>query len=64
MDLEKVLSQLRDERDALNAAISTLERLVHDRHPSPGRPPGFVTKSPTNGANHGHSPLNPAPGED
>ena len=63
MDLNNVLAQLRDERDALDAAISNLERLEHDRHRSPGRQPGLVTKSSTNGTSNGHSLLNPAPGE-
>jgi hypothetical protein len=63
MDLKDVLAQLRDERDALDAAISNLERLEHNRLRSPGRPPSLVTKSSTNGTNHGHSLLNPALGE-
>src|ERR1017187_8148235 len=45
MDLKNVLAQLRDEREALDAAISNLERLEHNRHHGPGRPPSFV-KSP------------------
>jgi len=64
MDLKNVLAQLRDERDALDAAISNLQRLEHERHRAPGRPPSLVTKSSSNGTNHGHSPLNPAPGEE
>jgi hypothetical protein len=63
MDLRDVLAQLRGERDALDAAISNLERLEHERPRGPGRPPSLMTKSPTNGTNHGHSALNPAPGE-
>jgi hypothetical protein len=62
MDLKNVLTQLRDERDALDAAISHLERLEHDRPRGPGRPPSSVTKSSANGTNHGRS-LNATPGE-
>jgi hypothetical protein len=64
MDLQNLLAQLRDERDALDAAISNLERLEHNRPRGPGRPPGLATKSPTNGTNHGHSPLSLAPNEE
>ena len=63
MDLKNVLAQLRGERDALEAAISNLERLEQDRRRGPGRPPSLVTKSPTNGTNHAYSLLNSAPGE-
>jgi hypothetical protein len=62
MDLKNVLAQLRDERDALDLAISNLERLEYDRHRSPGRPPSLVATSSSNGTNHGPSPLNPAHG--
>ena len=61
MDLKNVLAQLRAERDALDAAISNLERLDQDRHRAPGRSPVLVTKSSTNGTNHGYSLVNPAP---
>ena len=63
MDLRDVLAQLRGERDALDAAISNLERLEHERHRGPGRPPSLMMKSSTNGTNHGHSALNPPLGE-
>jgi hypothetical protein len=64
MDLNNVLAQLHAERDALDAAISNLERLERARHDTPGRSPNLVTKTPTNGTNHNHSPLNSAPGEE
>jgi hypothetical protein len=64
MDLKNVLAQLHAERDALDAAISNLERLEHERHRAPGRSPGLMTNGSSNGTNHGHSPLNPAPGEE
>ena len=63
LDLRNVLAQLREERDALDAAISNLERLYRDRHRGPGSLSGLVTKSFTNGTNQGHSSLSPAPRE-
>jgi hypothetical protein len=64
MDLKNVLAQLHAERDALDVAISNLERLENERRRIPGRSPSLVTKSSTNGTNHGHSLLNPAPAEE
>ena len=63
MDLENVLVQLRDERDALDVAISNLEDLEHGRRGGPGRPRRFVTRDHTNGTNHRHRPPDRAPGE-
>jgi hypothetical protein len=63
MNLEGVLAQLREERDALDAAISNLERLEHSQRRGPSRPRRFVTTSPTNGTNHRHQPPGPVPGE-
>ena len=52
MDLKNVLAQLHEERDTLDSAISSLERLEQGRHRGPGRPPGLTAKSPsTNGTN-------------
>jgi len=63
MDFENIISQLREERDALNVAIDSLERLGH-RHPrGPGRPPGSVTKIHTNGTGHVNGSPNPAAAE-
>jgi len=59
MDLKDVLTQLREQREALDAAIYSLERLERGGHRGPGRPPGVVTKSSTNGRNHNHVPANP-----
>ena len=63
LNLESVLGQLREERDRLDAAISNLESLEHSRRRGPGRPRRFMTREPTNGANHGHLPPDPVPGE-
>jgi hypothetical protein len=53
MDLTSILAQLREERDAIDAVISNLERLEHGGHRGPGRPPDLVAKS-SNGANHSY----------
>ncbi len=63
MDLKDVLAQLREERDKLDVAITTLERLDYGHHRGPGRPPGLVTKSPTNGIQRGYRLPDPEPGE-
>ena len=63
MNLKDVLTQLREERDRLNAAIYNLERLENGQHRGPGRPPSFVTKSHTNNTNH-HSYTLPDPEPD
>jgi hypothetical protein len=55
MDLKNVLTQLREQREALDAAISSLERLESGGHRGPGRPPGVATKSPTNGTSSNHT---------
>lgn len=60
MDLEKILAQLRKEREALDEAIFSLERLGRPRG-LPGRPPDLATKSPTNGANGNHRTASLAP---
>jgi hypothetical protein len=56
MDLTKVLSELRKERDAIDAAISNLERLGQGGRRGAGFPPVLVAKSTSNGANHGCRP--------
>jgi hypothetical protein len=56
MDLTNILAELRKERDAIDAAISALERLRQGvGRRDAGLPPTQVAKGATNGANHGHS---------
>ena len=67
MDLEKVVAELRRERDAIDAAISSLERLGHPGNRVPGRLSDLAAKSPRNGVNgnHGnHGSASLAPGEE
>ena len=43
MDLAKALAELREQRDDLDQAILSLERLASGRPRGPGRPPGQKT---------------------
>jgi hypothetical protein len=57
MDLTYALAQLHKERDAIDAAISALERRGQGGSQRAGRALTLVTaKDTTNGANHGCSP--------
>jgi hypothetical protein len=40
MDLSKALAELREQRDNIDQAILSLERLASGRPRGPGRPPG------------------------
>jgi hypothetical protein len=44
MDINKMLAELRAERDQLGEAILTLERLALGRGKRRGRPPGWMTQ--------------------
>jgi len=46
MDLAKALAELREQRDDLDRAILSLERLASGRSRSRGRPPGGTTVRP------------------
>jgi hypothetical protein len=43
MEIEKMLAELREERDQLAEAILTLERLAVGRGKRRGRPPAWMT---------------------
>jgi hypothetical protein len=58
MDLENVLAELREERDAIEAVISSLERLDRPGNRGPVRL-NLAAKSPTNGFNGSHKNLAP-----
>lgn len=62
MDLEHVLVELRMERDAIEAAIHSLERLVRSGNLGPDRLFNLAAKSPTNGASNGHGHPDPPGG--
>jgi hypothetical protein len=59
MDLEKVLAEMRHERDAIDAAILSLERLSRPGKPGTGRPLDSAPKSHTDGTNGFHRSLAP-----
>ena len=42
MDVTKMLADLRQEREAIEEAILTLERLAHGRGKRRGRPPAWM----------------------
>ena len=45
MDVSKILEQLKEERDQLEAAIVTLERLALGRGKRRGRPPTWMVEA-------------------
>jgi hypothetical protein len=49
MDVMKVLAELRQERQQLEEAIMTLERLARSRGKRRGRPPAWLSQSSTGG---------------
>jgi hypothetical protein len=57
MDLEKVLAEMRHERDAIDAAILSLERLRRPSKLGPGRPLDSAPKSHADGTNGFHRNL-------
>ncbi len=42
MDVTKILSELKQEREQLEEAIQSLERLARGREKRPGRPPAWM----------------------
>jgi hypothetical protein len=44
MDVTKMLAELRQEREAIEEAILTLERLAHGRGKRRGRPPAWMAE--------------------
>lgn len=47
MDISKILADLRKERDQLEEAILTIERLAHGRGKRRGRPPSWMVEAKT-----------------
>jgi len=43
LDVAKILEELKQEKEQLEQAIITLERLVQGRAPRRGRPPAWMT---------------------
>jgi hypothetical protein len=44
MDVTKILAELRQEREQIEEAILSLERLAHGRGRRRGRPPAWMSK--------------------
>ncbi len=44
MDVSKILAELREERQQIEEAIVSLERLAHGRGRRPGRPPSWMAE--------------------
>lgn len=47
MDVGKILGELRNERQQIEEAILSLERLARGRGRRRGRPPGWMAEMPT-----------------
>jgi hypothetical protein len=47
MDVSKILTELRDERQQIEEAIVSLERLARGRGPRRGRPPAWMSEITT-----------------
>jgi hypothetical protein len=44
MDINKMLAELRNERESLEQAIMVLERIAHGQGKRRGRPPAWMSK--------------------
>jgi hypothetical protein len=57
MDVSKILAELKAERQQIEEAILSLERLARGRHRGPGRPPNMLADfSPTPPKRRGRPP--------
>jgi hypothetical protein len=66
MDIQKILAELRQQRDQISAVIEALGRIAYQQAPRRGRPPKWLamngiseTKNGTNSAVNGSHPLAP-----
>ncbi len=50
VDVAKILEELRQEKEQLEQAILTLERLAEGRTPRRGRPPAWMSENPAGAA--------------
>jgi len=58
MDVNKILSELRTERQQIEEAILSLERLARGRGRRRGRPPSWLSTSPPPPKRRGRPPKN------
>ena len=60
MDIDKILAELRQEREHIDAAIVAFERLARSGGPRRGRPPAWMAPSKRRGRPRGaHSKATP-----
>jgi len=68
LDVAKILDELKQEKEQLEQAIITLERLAQGRVPRRGRPPAWMSDGPPAPKKRGRPPgsknkVSAAPGE-
>jgi len=56
MDVSKILAELREERQQIEEAILSLERLATGRGKRRGRPPAWMATATTTGKRRGRPP--------
>jgi hypothetical protein len=56
MDVSKILAELKAEREQIEEAILSLERLARTQHRGPGRPPGSSSTNPNGPKRRGRPP--------
>jgi hypothetical protein len=69
MDVSKILAELKAEREQIEEAILSLERLARGRNRGPGRPPNWMAEittpkrrgRPPGSKNKAHQPATPQP---
>lgn len=65
MDIQKILAELREQRDQVAAVIEALEKISYQQAPRRGRPPKWLavnridaSKNGSNGSVNGHAAGN------
>ena len=56
LDVAKILEDLKQEKEQLEQAIITLERLAQERSPRRGRPPAWMGEEPAPKRRRGRPP--------
>jgi hypothetical protein len=54
MDIQKILAELREQRDQVAAVIEALERISFQQKPRRGRPPKWLTVNRINASRNGN----------
>jgi hypothetical protein len=53
MDIQKILAELREQRDQVAAVIEALEKIAFQQKPRRGRPPKWLTVNRINASQNG-----------